>query len=1066
VSTPKRPHPIDDLLDRAIEAINSGDRTTASVLAEQVLAVDSGNQDAEDLLAAPAAGSGELRRMTILFADVVDSTALSTRLEPETYRTVIGRYRQLVNDVVNRYEGHVCSTKGDGLLAVFGHPKAHENDVRRAVQAGLDITRDVARLSERVSSRFGFDISVRVGVHRGLVYLDVAQDDVYGLGANLASRVSGLAPAGCVVVSGATAPLVRDHFDLEVRPAQPVKGVDEPLDHYVVVGERVTPARTPLGPLVGRDREVQYLRTAWAMAEGGSLATGGVGFIGEAGMGKSRLATLAADLAEQSGNPVLALIGSPFHTDAGLYPVRALLEHRCGIERLTEQAERLSLLHDELQARGLAPESAIPLLAPVLGIGAQHGYERVRAEGTKLYGRIVEAIVRYLLACADGGPAVVLAEDLQWFDPSTLDVVRSLLGSKTGRLLVVLTGRDVGSLRNLTPVEVFDLPALTKAETDRLITTLDPTLSADQRGEVAGRCDGVPLYIEEVVSKMREQPTDSARWARVPDALYEPLFARLRASDNTIQVVEAAATIGREFDRDVLRSVVDMTTESEFEDAIGDLETARVFEPTATDSWRFRHELLREVSYELPPPSVRRTLHGRVADALVAGSDNPDWHPVALHYEYAERFDEAANAHQQAANAARRRGALDEARACLTRAITQIERVPPGPLRDRREIRLRLRRGFLASAAEGTASPQAAKDFERCLQLAGTDLRESELFSTLTALWAYYLPRGDLRRTLQVSESIRGQMSDGRRWFRRVNDAGFGMVAWYAGDFADARAALEEATAAVSGGSIIDYESVWFVPNEPIAGIHTHLALARFVQGDLGGTEEQLAETVRRVATLGFPQGPFSHAYLRCYEIWMRIEAGQLDQAADLVEELNAKAKKHGFDFWVLVGTTQRAAIGALQTLSAGHVEQLDAHIQTMAMFVQSWRQAEAKLFVTFYDGVLARLLTAAGRTDEAREHLDTALQLGRETGVNFYRAELLRLRAHTTDDADARAADLRAAIDTARQQTALIFELRAAVDDFEQRGEPARAALADVISRFPAESGWPQLARARTLLG
>jgi class 3 adenylate cyclase/tetratricopeptide (TPR) repeat protein len=1060
-----RPHTIDDLLDRAIKAINSGDRTTASALAEQVLAVDSGNRDAEDLLAAPAAGSGELRRMTMLFADVVDSTALSTRLEPETYRTVIGRYRQLANDVVDRYEGHVFSTKGDGLLAVFGHPKAHENDVRRAVQAGLDITRDVARLSERVQSRFGFDISVRVGVHRGLVYLDVEQDDVYGLGANLASRVSGLAPAGFVVVSGATAPLVREHFDLEVRPAQSVKGVDEPVDHYLVVSERVAPPRMPLGPLVGRDREVQYLRTAWAKAEAGSLATAGVGFIGEAGMGKSRLATLAADLAEQSGNPVLALIGSPFHTDAGLYPVRALLEQRCGIERLTEQAERLSLLHDELQAGGLAPESAIPLLAPVLGVGAQHGYQPVRAEGTKLYGRIVEAIVGYLLACVDGGPAVVLAEDLQWFDPSTIDVVRSLLDAKTGRLLVVLTGRDVGSLRNLAPVEVFDLPPLTQRETDQLITTLDPTLSADQRGEAAGRCDGVPLYIEEVVSKMREQPTDSARWARVPDALYEPLFARLRASDNTIQVVEAAATIGREFDRDILRSVVDMTTESEFEDAIGDLENARVFEPTASDSWRFRHELLREVSYELSPPSVRLTLHGRVADALVAGSDNPDWHPVALHYEHAERFDEAANAHQQAANAARRRGALDEARACLTRAITQIERVAPGPMRDRREIRLRLRRGFLASAAEGTASPQAAKDFERCLQLAGTDLRESELFSTLTALWAYYLPRGDLRRTLQVSESIRGQMSDGRRWFRRVNDAGFGMVAWYAGDFADARALLEEATAGVPTEDLTD-ESVWFVPNEPIASMHTHLALARFVQGDLGGAEQQLAEAGQRTAILGFPQGPFSHAYLRCYEIWMRIEAGQLDRAADLVEQLNAKAKKHGFDFWVLVGTTQRAAISALSALSAGDVEQLGAHIQTMTMFVQSWRQAEAKLFVTFYDGVLARLLTAAGRTDEARERLDTALQLGRETGVNFYRAELLRLRAHTTDDADARAADLRAAIDTARQQTALIFELRAAVDDFEQRGESANATLADVIDRFPAESGWPQLARARTLLG
>ena len=145
---------------------------------------------------------------------------------------------------------------------------------------------------------------------------------------------------------------------------------------------------------------------------------------------------------------------------------------------------------------------------------------------------------------------------------------------------------------------------MTAAETDELITALDPTLSADERAEVQHRCDGVPLYIEEIVTKLHEQPTDGARWARVPDALYEPLFARLRASDVTIQVVEAAATIGREFDRDILRSVLDMT-ESDFDDAIRDLETALVFEPTGTDSWRFRHQLLREVAYELPPPSVR-----------------------------------------------------------------------------------------------------------------------------------------------------------------------------------------------------------------------------------------------------------------------------------------------------------------------------------------------------------------------------------------------------------------------------------------------------------------------------
>jgi class 3 adenylate cyclase len=190
---------IDELLDRAVAAINRGDRAAAAALAERVLAVDRGNIDAEDLLTAP--GGGEIRRLTILFADLVDSTVLSTRVDPETYRMLVGRYRDLVLGIVDRYEGHVGSTQGDGLLAVFGHPKAHEDDVRRAVLAGLEITRELAQLSEQAKHRFGIEINVRVGVHRGLVYLDIAQDDVYGLAANMAARVSGLAAPGTVVIS-------------------------------------------------------------------------------------------------------------------------------------------------------------------------------------------------------------------------------------------------------------------------------------------------------------------------------------------------------------------------------------------------------------------------------------------------------------------------------------------------------------------------------------------------------------------------------------------------------------------------------------------------------------------------------------------------------------------------------------------------------------------------------------------------------------------------------------------------------------------------------------------------
>ena len=223
--------------------------------------------------------------------------------------------------------------QGDGLLAVFGHPTAHEDDARRAVLAGLEITREVARLYEQAQRRFGVGIAVRVGVHRGLVYLDTAQDDVYGLAANLAARVSGLAPPGAVVVSEAVEPLVRARFELEARPPAAVKGVEGLIAHHLVMGERVEPVRVGRGPLVGRDRELARLQKCWARAQAGTLTTPGVVFRGEPGIGKSRLAVAAAELVEGSGAVVLELVGSPFHTDAGLHPVRTLIERRCGISR-------------------------------------------------------------------------------------------------------------------------------------------------------------------------------------------------------------------------------------------------------------------------------------------------------------------------------------------------------------------------------------------------------------------------------------------------------------------------------------------------------------------------------------------------------------------------------------------------------------------------------------------------------------------------------------------------------------------------------------------------------------
>ncbi|WP_197417530.1 serine/threonine-protein kinase PknK [Mycobacterium sp. GA-2829] len=1058
---------IDALLDHTVSAIHSGgdgDRSDAAV------DPDRAHADFDDLLTAPGE-PGEIRRLTIMFADLVDSTVLSTEVEPETYRLLVGRYRQQVLRIVGKYEGHIGSTKGDGLLVVFGYPVAHENDVRRAVQAGLEITRDVARLSEQAERRFGLRIDVRVGVHRGLVYLDTAQDDVFGLAANMAARVSGLAPPGTVVVSDSVEALVKDTFELEALPPAPVKGIKGLVSHSRVVGERAETSRGHSGPLVGRERELARLRRGWVRAQAETLTTPAVVIRGEAGIGKSRLVAAVIDLVADDGGVVVELAGSPFHTDVGLHPVRVLLERRCGVDRMTAPARCVDLLRAELAARGLDPGTDVSLLAPVMGLGPESGYEMSPFEGRRLQEAIGAAVARYLTACLSGAPGLIVVEDGHWLDPSTLELIADVLRAADGRLLVVVTGRHGTWLPGDWPAKILDLDPLSDDEVDTLIAALDPTVTAEECAAVRERCDGIPFYVEQVVSGLGQTGPEENR-PPVPDPLYEPLFARLLARPNVVPVVEAAAVIGRQVDRGLLIAVCGLA-EDDVDDVIDELEDAQVLEPQGAGGWRFRHELLREVAAELAPPSVRRDLHGRVADALTGrAAGDPDWRLVAAHYESAERYADAAAAYREASAAARLRGALPEARTYLSHALSELEKSPPDAARDRLEIRPRLERGFLAAAMEGYQSVSVADDFERCLQLAGTDLHDDEVCSTLISVCSYYVSRADLDRAAQILELVESAPDMGREWLRPSVNGALGTIAFVRGQMPTARAHFAKALESVALEDRQRMGELWYVPHDPVAMAHEHLAMDRLWRGDLAGAEAATAAARRRADGLGAPLAAYNVVNAIDMEIWMRVDAGQFDRARALVAEMIRRSEDHGFDFWQLFGTTEQCMVDAEMALHTPAPDRtaLEALITAMTQAVDFWRAVGLYIYQTHYDCVLAKLLTAAGRHDEARQRIETGLRIAADTGMHFHDAELLRARARTrADDAD-RTADLAAARRIAREQDVPLMELRAALDDHDVRGSAARGVLAAALERFSddgptGEGTLPELRRARSLL-
>ncbi|MGU3502923.1 ATP-binding protein [Mycobacterium sp. C31M] len=1052
---------IEELLDRAVEALNRQDHSTAKSLAGQILAVDRDNLEAEEVLAASDDGC-VVQRLTLLFVDLVDSTGLSTRLDPETYRNVIRRYRDEVQRIVGSYEGHIGSAQGDGLLITFGHPTPHENDAHRAVSAGLDLTAEVAALSRRFRRRFGFDVAIRVGVHRGVVTIDPVRDEVIGVGANFASRVCDLAEPGTVAVSEPVKRVLREDFTLEVRPPRPVKGFDKPLEHYRVLAER-TEAPLLSGPLVGRDDELAYLERCWSDALTGTLAVSGIVFKGEGGIGKTRLADAAIALARQSGAVVLGIYGSPFHTDVGLRPIRRMLERTSGIARDADPAQGLRQLRTEVIRHGLDPDQTVPLLAPVLGIAPGGGYQVPNASPGRLYDQIAETVHNYLLAATGTGPALVVFEDVHWYDEDTVEILQALLGAAPGRLMVVITGREVPPLAGC---HTFELKPLDDHDSEMLIAALHPELDDGARRAVTDRCDGMPLYIEEVVAKMQAVANEAMQTSAVPDTLYEALVARLRLDERSWHVIEAAALIGSQVDQGLLAAVVELDSRA-IKDILDELTRNRVMKPFGNGGWRFRHELLREVAAELLPSGARKRLHNRIGTALVstAADGTPEWPLVAHHFMRAEQFEEASSSYEKAAADARHRGALNESRSLLTRALDSIAAMPAdGHRRDEREVAVRLERGFLCFAANGHASVEAAADFEHCLHIIDNH-PGVEMFATFSALWSFFASRGDLRRSAQLVDALRSNIADMPPWYQAVMDAVSGSLALFRGELNSARELLESAAAAIENMESPEIDGDWYAPNDPVGGMYALLGLTRYLQGDLDGAITSFADMEKRCQTLMFPHGPFTECYGRVQEAVVRTDAGQCGHALDLANRIAEIATQNGLDEWVMISATAAANAGTKAALAAADQPSLNEATEALTALVQVWRDFDLKAFLCWYEAGLAAALLGAGRVQDARLRVDMALEMSADTSWQLFDAELLRIRAHTQESTQDRDTDLARAVELARRQGALASELRATADRFVIDNTRHRDELADVLSRFPAEQEWPALAAARALL-
>lgn len=702
----------------------------------------------------------ERRQLTVLFADLVGSTGLSSRLDPEEMREVLHAYQNVVTGIIARLGGYVARLMGDGVLAYFGWPQADESEAERAVQAGLTIVEAVAGLA----APDGEPLAARVGIASGLVVVGdlvgegaAREEPVIGETPILAARLQEAAPAGSVMVDPATRRLLGEMFELrEVGPIRP-KGFAKPLTGFQVLGERASESRfevlrfsRPL-PMVGRDQELALLVERWRQATYGEGQA--VLLVGEPGIGKSRLLQAALDAVAGEDQIVLRFQCSPYHTGTALWPFAQQLASAAGMATDDGEEQKLAKIEALLLRSGADLGMAVPVVTLLLGLQPGPGYPLPRLTPVQQRARTLTVLIDHLLGFSRPGPLLIAIEDVHWIDPTSLELVDQMLDRISGaRALMLLTSRpdNQPTLGGHPHAMRLTLNRLGRGSAEAIATQLsgERTLAADLLNEIVTRADGVPLFIEELTKAVIETGTAGARSA-IPSSLHSSLMARLDRVPGVKEVAQLAACIGREFTYPLL-AAVSPVPDPELLTALDRLVTAELVFRRGTPpeaSYSFKHALVRDAAYESLLKPQRQQVHAKIARALERlAPESADSEPEVLAQHYAEAgiVDRAVDFWCRAGRQALAHSAVAEAVVHLDKGLTLLTELPSGPERQRRELGLQLALGQASIAAKGFAAAETGRAYGRAHELCRELGDTHQLYPVLYGLSVFHFQRGEL----------------------------------------------------------------------------------------------------------------------------------------------------------------------------------------------------------------------------------------------------------------------------------------------------------------------------------
>ena len=993
-------------------------------------------------------GTGlERRQLTVMFCDLVGSTALSQELDPEDLRLLMQRYQRICGTAVERHAGLVAQYLGDGIMVYFGWPRAHEDDAARALQTALDIVDAVKAISAARPLR------VRIGIATGPVVVGetgggdaTLPKTAIGETPNVAARVQALAEPDQILVAATTRRLVADAFECEDRGDHVLKGISQPLRIWRVLGVGRADGRfaaahgARLTPLVNRDVEISMLLNRWARARQGDGQA--VLLVGEPGIGKSRV---TAELCAHAGDGSVLIRAqcSDLHRNSAFYPVIAYLQRSAGLERNDTPAVKLDKIEALINRNGAPLGEIAPFLAALLSLPLDR-YPALQTSPQKQKRDIIDALVALTIVSSRQSPVLLVFEDLHWMDPTTLEVLDALMTAiASAKVLLVMTTRHGLGDRwhQHAHLSTQLLTGLNRGHSLKLAVAVAIKHGLPQQvlARIVDRTDGVPLFLEEVTRTLLESgallvgshatlPQAKLDAIEIPATLKDSLTARLDQLGPAKRCAQFGAVLGRQFRHDAVLALSGLP-ELQFREHMAQLAGAGLVTVTGETTgavYTFHHALVQDAAYETLLKSDRRALHARAGETLselLPELAEAEPEVLARHYTAGEMHDKAVPLWLKAGQRAWLRSAAQEAIAHLSAGLALIHHLPEGPARDTMELRLQAALGVVYFAAVSYAAPQARDAFERATVLCEHVPDAALKVPVLYGVGAFQTMKGDIRSGHEAFGKLLVEAEAAAQ--PRLRLYTHAVLTWShfnCGDFATSVRAADETARLYAAGAVAG----------PRLGAADPKIISECFRAaslwSLGHVDQARAASDGVLAHARALADPYSLAYALNYAALVVPElCGEHALVLERAEEGIHLAHELGYPFLEAFGRLWRAWVRG----QSGDPE------QALADLNEGVARFEA-LGVGYHHAQLlarrARLLVRCGQTGAAQLEVAAALAQIESSGehsieADVYLAEAEVLRSAGGEQRRLAETAYRLAIDVARRQGARSWELRAATE-------------------------------------